>query len=153
MQLDESYASLMKKWQNEGGKKAFLIYCRSINFCHLHHNRIHNRLNGIAGILERNIFCVFILSSVFLPQSAERITFSDLFRYLRIVHQNHAAAAFLCSPFQCTTQCCFAALHSSQHIEDMYIIIVSWTGIRNVTGQHSFQLFRQHCFKVVGQNT
>ena len=35
----------------------------------------------------------------------------------------------------------------------MYVVIISRTGIRNVAGQHGFQLFRQHRFKVVGKNT
>ncbi len=35
----------------------------------------------------------------------------------------------------------------------MYVIIISWTGICNVAGQYGLQLFRKHCFKVIGKNT
>ena len=33
----------------------------------LHHDCVHNCLNGITGIIKGNILCVFILAAVFLP--------------------------------------------------------------------------------------
>ena len=33
-----------------------------------------------------------------------------------------------------------------------YVVVISRTGVCNVSGQHRFQLFGQNCFKIVGQN-
>ena len=53
----------------------------------------------IWKITKENILCVLILAAVFLPQLAESIAFADFFHNLRVVCQDHAAAAFLCRPF------------------------------------------------------
>ena len=66
----------------------------------LHRDCVHNCLNGITGVIKGNILCVLIFAAVFLPQPAERITVADLFHNLRVVRQDHAAAAFLRRPFQ-----------------------------------------------------
>ena len=109
--------------------------------------------NGITGIVKGNVLCVLILAAVFLPQSTERIAFADLFHNLRVVCQDRAAAAFLRRSFQCPAQRRFVTFRAAQRVQDMYVVIISRTGIRNVAGQHSFQLFRQYRFKVVGKNT
>ena len=67
--------------------------------------------------------------------------------------QDHAAAAFLRRPFQRSAQRRSVTLRAAQRVQDMYVVIISRTGIRNVAGQHSFQFFRQHRFKVIGKNT
>ena len=97
--------------------------------------------------------CTRLLAAVFLPQLAERIAFADLFHNLRVVRQDHAAAALLCRPFQCPAQRRFVTFRTPQRIQNMYVVIISWTGICNVAGQNRFQLFRQHRFKIVGKNT
>ena len=65
----------------------------------LHHDCVHNRLNGIAGIIKGNVLRVLILAAVFLPQPTERIAFADFFHNLRVVCQDQAAAAFLRRPW------------------------------------------------------
>ena len=97
--------------------------------------------------------CTRLLAAVFLPQLAERIAFADLFHNFRVVCQDHAATAFLRRPFQRPAQRRFVVLRAAQCVQDMYVVIIFRTGIRNVAGQHSFQLFRQNRFKVIGKNT
>ena len=96
--------------------------------------------------------CTRLLAAVFLPQLAERIAFADLFHNFRVVCQDHAATAFLRRPFQRPAQRRFVVLRAAQCVQDMYVVIIFRTGIRNVAGQHSFQLFRQNRFKVRRQS-
>lgn len=56
------------------------------------------------------------------------------FHNLRVVCQDHAAAAFLRRPFQRPAQRRFVAIRAAQRVQDMYVVIISWTGIRNVAG-------------------
>ena len=34
----------------------------------------------------------------------------------------------------------------------MYVVIISWTGICDIAGQHCFKLFCQHRFNIAGKN-